>query len=408
MYLTHSHFLFNRSHYNYSCFFVLLIIIIIIIILNFQSKFPSDCPSTLKIEVWDWDLASSDDFLGEVEVDVRAVKSGEVLDLKLSPQKGAKDQGYVTGSVQVKIDVIDTSELEHSKLKISQAAVNKMKEEIVRVRDEGKTTLEFGSFFLPTLPRIVTEQLVHLQKIDLSFNNLSRLPDFSRLTALEELILTGNAIDALGPELAGLTALRVLVINGNGLATIAPAIGRLAGLEKLEARNNTLSVVPKELGCLSKLEELALSGNPISEIPPAVGALRALQILDLNCCQLTRLPDEITLCSRLMDLNLGNNAIEELPAGMGLLSRLITLNLQNNKLKDLPVSIGRCVDLGQIGYGINIARNQIADTQMIEKSALGPDVLLDYLTKRYTRNKPKKHNNIFIHFFCSVSEMNFF
>lgn len=303
--------------------------------------------------------------------------------MPLSPQPGATDQDYVKGTVQVKIDVIDTAELEHSKLKISQTALAKMKDEIVRARDGGKTTLEFSSFFLPTLPRMVTEQLVHLRKMDLSFNNLSKFPDLSRLTVLEEVDLTGNAIDTLGPEIANVASLRVLTIDGNALTTISGSIGRLEKLEKFEARNNNIAALPKEFGCLSLLEELALSGNPLAEIPSSFGALRAIKILDLNCCQLTRLPEEITLCSRLMDLNLGNNMIEELPQAMGHLTHLVTLNLQNNRLKDLPVSIGKCLDLGQIGYGINIARNRIEDAQMMEKTAVGPDVLLDYLAKRY-------------------------
>ena len=351
---------------------------------SFNYKFTSDCPSTLKIEVWDWDLASSDDFLGEVTIDVRSIASGSTLDLALCAQAGASaDQSYVTGTVQVKIDVIDTSELESSKLKISQAALAKMKDEIVRARDGGKTTLEFSSFFLPALPRMVTEQLVHLQKMDLSFNNLSKFPDLSRLTVLEEVNLTGNAIDTLGPEIGALKTLRVLTIDGNALTTISGAIGKLERLEKFEARNNNIATLPKEFGCLSMLEELYLSGNPLKEIPPSFGALRAIKILDLNCCQLARLPEEITLCTRLMDLNLGNNVIEELPKAMGLLVRLVTLNLQNNRLKDIPLSIGKCPDLGQIGYGINIARNMIEDKQMMEKTAVGPDILLDYLSKRY-------------------------
>lgn len=333
--------------------------------------------------MWDWDLASSDDFLGEVFVDVRSIQSGETMDLPLSAQPGAKDQDYVTGTVKVKIDIIDTSELENSKLKISQAALVKMKDEIVRARDSGKTNFEFSSFGLPTLPRMVTEQLVHLRKMDLSFNNLSKFPDLSKLTVLEEVDLTGNAIDVIGAEIGSVTSLRVLTIDGNALAKIDPAIGRLEGLEKFEARNNNLAALPKEFGCLSMLEELALSGNPLEEIPSSFGALRALKIIDLNCCQLKRLPDEITLCSRLMDMNLGNNMLEELPQAMGLLTHLISLNLQNNKLKDIPISLGKCMDLGQIGYGINIARNEITDAQMMEKTAVGPDVLLDYLTKRY-------------------------
>jgi len=337
----------------------------------------------LYIQVWDWDRASTDDFLGECYVDLTAVGNGSDMDIPLLPQPGKeKSQSYVKGTITLSIEITSTS----ATAALDASIVNKMKGNLKACMENHDPALELSGFSLPGLPKIVAERMNFVQKLDLSLNKFAAFPDLSRFSVLEELDLTGNILSELPEELGSATTLRVLYLNGNVLKTLPHSIGKLAALEKLEVNNNELVELPKEIGRLSLLETLSISGNPITTLPDAIGAMRNLVNLDLSCCHLSRLPEAFTHATRLLDLNLGGNQLEVLPDGIGRMTRLVTLNVQDNKLKDLPITIGLCNCLGQIGYGINMARNPIEDKNMIEKYEIGADHLIDYLAKRYAMN----------------------
>lgn len=340
----------------------------------------------LRIQCWDWDRASTDDFLGETALDLAAAAAGGGdVTLALKPQAAkAAQQAYVTGTVTLGVEAQDAA----AKAMISGEAVSVMKQRIRACLERREPALDLSSCQLPGLPRVVAEQCAaFVRALDLGFNRVAALPDLRAFAALETLDLSGNQLVELGDGIAAVAGtLRVLTLNGNALAALPPAIGRLGALEKLELDNNSLAALPKEIGRLWNLEELHLSGNPLTALPPSIGALSTLHVLDLSCCRLEALPDELTLATRLMDLNLGNNSLRTLPEGMGRMTHLVTLNLQDNRLTDLPLSLGLCGALGQIGYGINIARNPIQDSVMLERYATGSDQLHDYLVKRYTLN----------------------
>jgi len=264
--------------------------------------------------------------------------------------------------------------------------VTRMRENIKHCLDTHDTSLDMSGFSLPGLPKLVFERLNFVVNLDLSLNKMASFPDLSRFTALEELNMTGNLLSELPNEIGTATTLRVLILNGNVLKTLPHTFGQLINLEKLEVNNNELVELPKEIGRLSMLEDLSLAGNPLTELPDAVGAMRNLHNVDLSCCRLTRLPESLTLATRMLDLNVGGNNLEALPDGIGRMTRLVSLNVQDNKLTDLPITIGVCSCLGQIGYGINMARNPVTDRQMLENYNIGADHLMDYLAKRYAMN----------------------
>jgi len=261
-----------------------------------------------------------------------------------------------------------------------------MRENIKHCLDTQDPALDMSGFSLPGLPKLVFERLNFITKLDLSLNKVASFPDLSRFSVLEELNLTGNLLSVLPDEIGTATTLRVLSLNGNVIKTLPHTFGQLVRLEKLEINNNELTELPKEIGRLSMLEDLSLAGNPLTELPDAIGAMRNLHNLDLSCCRLTTLPEALTLATRMLDLNVGGNQIEKLPEGIGRMTRLVSLNVQDNKLTDLPITIGLCSCLGQIGYGINLARNPVKDSQMLEQYNVGADHLLDYLAKRYAMN----------------------
>ena len=76
---------------------------------------------------------------------------------------------------------------------------------------------------------------------------IPRLPDISRFTKLDQLIITGAK-----------------------LVDIHPSIGKLVNLEMLVLAENRIKSLPKEIGLLTKLTFLNLTGNPITEIPDEI------------------------------------------------------------------------------------------------------------------------------------------
>jgi len=338
--------------------------------------------NSLYIQVWDWDRASTDDFLGECYVDLMAVGDNPNLEIPLLPQPGKKDQDYVKGTITLGIEILDTTAAKS----LDADVVNRMKGALKACMETHSSSLELSGYSLPGLPKIVAERINFVQKLDLSLNKLSAFPDLSRFSVLEELDLTGNMLSELPEEIGTATTLRVLYLNGNVLKSLPHGIGKLEALEKLVINNNELVEIPKEIGRLSMLETLSFSGNPISTLPDSIGAMKNLNNLDMSCCRFTRIPEALTHATRLLDLNIGGNQLEVLPDGIGRLTRLVSLNVQDNKLKDLPITIGLCSCLGQVGYGINMARNPIQDRDMLEKYNIGADHLMDYLAKRYAMN----------------------
>jgi len=339
--------------------------------------------TNLYIQVWDWDRASTDDFLGECYVDLKTVGDNPHIEIPLLPQPGKeKEQSYVTGSIFLGVEITDTS----AEQSLDAGIVAKLKNNIRTCLENSDPSLNLSGFSLPGLPKIVVERMNFIQNLDLSINKFAAFPDLSRFSVLEELNLMGNMLSALPEEIGTAKTLRILNLNGNVLKTLPHGIGNLLTLEKLEINNNELVELPKEIGRLSLLETLSIAGNPISTLPDSIGAMKNLVNLDMSCCHFTKLPEALTHATRILDLNIGGNQLEVLPDGIGRMTRLVSLNVQDNKLKDLPITIGLCSCLGQIGYGINMARNPIQDHNMLEAYDVGADHLLDYLEKRYAMN----------------------
>jgi len=340
-------------------------------------------PTNLYIQVWDWDRASTDDFLGECYVDLMAAKDNPSLEIPLLPQPGKeREQDYVKGTITIGVEITDPSAAKA----LDAGAVARMKNNLKTCMEHHDPALDLSGFSLPGLPKIVVERMNFVQKLDLSLNKMAAFPDLSRFSVLEELNLIGNMLSELPEEIGSATTLRVLLLNGNVLKTLPHSIGKLEALEKIEVNNNELVELPKEIGRLSLLETLSIAGNPISTLPDSIGAMRNLINLDLSCCHFSAIPEALTHATRVLDLNIGGNQLEVLPDGIGRMTRLVSLNVQDNKLRDLPVTIGLCTCLGQVGYGINMARNPIQDQNMLEAYNIGADHLCDYLQKRYAMN----------------------
>lgn len=119
-------------------------------------------------------------------------------------------------------------------------------------------------------------------KLDLSglhLQDIRSLSELWELASLAELILDGNRLVNLPPEIGHLTNLATLSLNRNDLKTLPPEIGNLINLKKLVLSGNSLKALPPEIANLPNLKKLWLSDNPL-ETPPleitrkGIGAIR--------------------------------------------------------------------------------------------------------------------------------------
>ncbi|XP_032049379.1 platelet glycoprotein V-like [Aythya fuligula] len=247
------------------------------------------------------------------------------------------------------------------------------------------------------LPRNVTE-------IHITNTNVTHLQDvFSRMVALQHLILSSNNITLISPVafkgLRGLKALRLvdnklvelpaevfddtvhlrqLIIKNNRLKSIKENLfDRLASLEELFLNKNQLTALPSGvLKNLAKLKVLNLSRNFLAVLPRNIfSALTRLEKLILYFNRLSSIesglfdslrellelflhsnniqsiaPDAFHRLQKLRRLTLSRNNLEVLPHGLFLhLHNLSKLTLYRNPLKSLPeVLFGEMRNLGSL------------------------------------------------------------
>ncbi|XP_071488184.1 protein flightless-1 homolog [Diadema antillarum] len=151
------------------------------------------------------------------------------------------------------------------------------------------------------------DALVNLADVDLSYNDLTSVPDaFYTLSSLKRLNLSNNAVTelsvldswtrletlnvarnkltALPPSLCKLISLKRLIISGNtinfdGLPT---GISKLVCLEQFIAADNHLESVPEGLCRCPKIKKLILVKNRLVTLPEAIHFITDLETLDVR------------------------------------------------------------------------------------------------------------------------------
>lgn len=267
-----------------------------------------------------------------------------------------------------------------------ESSADNIKTRFISCLHDGARDLDLSGLELPICPPQVESntKLATLVRLTLSFNVISRFPDLRQLTRLGILHFSGCDLTSLaGESFASLSRLRELTLNGNKLSAVPQAIGAFTKLERLDCSNNRIAALPNEIGFLVSLVELRCSGNPLAALPRAIRSCGHLEVASFDFCELSAVPSELTYCSRLLELGLANNSrLRELPRDFGRLTRLTTLNLSNCAIADLPISMGRCAALGDLGAGVQLDGNPIANAQLLKARSIGPDHLMFFLEKR--------------------------
>ncbi|XP_058185423.1 disease resistance protein RPV1-like isoform X4 [Rhododendron vialii] len=202
---------------------------------------------------------------------------------------------------------------------------------------------------------------------------LTRTPDFSGLSSLEELLLNDcKSLVEVDESIRCLNKLRVLGMkNCTKLRKLPSSIWMLKSLEHLDLSGcsnlgnlavfkgplyklrclffSSWTLPPKAVDFIglsrtpiqasSCLKKLNLDDCHLSYLPEEIGNLISLQTLDLAKNNLSTLPDGICNLTRLKHLDLEENNVSNLPSGTGRLTSLEKLNLSRNSLCTLPDTI---------------------------------------------------------------------
>jgi leucine-rich repeat protein SHOC2 len=192
-------------------------------------------------------------------------------------------------------------------------------------------------------------KLADLQKLDLSGNELTSLPEsLGQLINLQGLALDYNKLTSLPEWLGQLTNLQWLYLSDNELTSLPESVGQLTNLQELNLWFNKLTSLPESLGQLTNLQSLALGYNKLTSLPESVGQLTNLQELNLWFNKLTSLPESISQLTNLQSLKLYSNELTSLPESISQLTNLQILNLRSCQLTSLPESISQLTNLQKL------------------------------------------------------------
>ncbi|KAA8584872.1 hypothetical protein FQN60_003566 [Etheostoma spectabile] len=152
------------------------------------------------------------------------------------------------------------------------------------------------------------EGLTHLADVDLSCNDLTRVPEclyslgslkrlnlssnqiselslcIDQWTQLETLNLSRNQLTSLPSAICKLSKLKKLYVNSNKLDFdgVPPGMGKLSSLTEFMAANNNLELIPEGLCRCGKLKKLVLNKNRLVTLPEAIHFLTDLEMLDVR------------------------------------------------------------------------------------------------------------------------------
>ncbi|EMO39105.1 LIC_11051 family fibronectin-binding protein [Leptospira noguchii] len=201
---------------------------------------------------------------------------------------------------------------------------------------------------LTAIPEFVF-QLSKLKKLLLIDNQLTELPDrLADLKFLQNLNLSGNKITQISNLNREFSEIIELGLFDNRLTSL-DGICRFPKLKELLIWGNELETISPEISSLKNLTRIDVTKNKISSFPNIGATLESVTDLSLSKNQLTQIPEALTQFPNLKSLGLSDNQLEEIPADLfENFQKLETLSLSNNRISDLPKSIAQLVSLKSI------------------------------------------------------------
>lgn len=188
--------------------------------------------------------------------------------------------------------------------------------------------------------------LENLRELDLSHNKLRRIPsDLSKLPKLAKIEADNNALKSVPNEIVDITSLTVLNLSHNELRKVPKRVQTLENLEELDVSHNQLRKLPVDLGQLRNLRILNFEHNDIEAFPEWVGGWRTLEFLDLSDNEITGFVGSLKAAKKLRVLDASNNNITQSLNVLTALKELTELDLSNNQIKKIPSGFGNFKNL---------------------------------------------------------------
>lgn len=168
---------------------------------------------------------------------------------------------------------------------------------------------------LKSLPESLGK-LTGMQNLTCTQNALSSLPaTIGQMAELQKLVLTGNQLSSLPVELSQLRKLKELKLDNNRLGPVLPDVfeGELGeSLEDLDVSGNAIETLPRSLGRLAALQRLILTRNALRELPAVLGSLGRLRTLEAADNSVATVPAAVVQAASLSELWLRGNPIDRL------------------------------------------------------------------------------------------------
>lgn len=174
------------------------------------------------------------------------------------------------------------------------------------------------------------------------------------IEAIQELDVSGAAIDDLPAAFGQLQGLRRLNLSRTGLRRIPEAVFELEGLRELNIARCGLEDIGDGIGRLCNLEQLLVSRNQLRRLPAELGLLTKLRLMNIRNNRLTTLPETVCNLGALYELDASENSLSFLPSNLVGLRSLRNLYVSGNELKALPESLARCQSLRSLALSGNL------------------------------------------------------
>lgn len=183
--------------------------------------------------------------------------------------------------------------------------------------------------------------------IDLSWNNLSHLPDeLASMPNLSMIYLYGNKFTEFPPVLLKIPKMFSIILEGNQISKLPPEVAKLSNLKVLVLAKNLLDHLPDHLS-ESSIDCLNISYNKFTHFPWVILQMRQLTHLDISGNKIEQLPD-LRALENLNGIYMNDTPISDI---FGLYNmELDTLSIKNIAA-EFPQQDLIDLDIGQILIG---------------------------------------------------------
>ena len=184
-------------------------------------------------------------------------------------------------------------------------------------------------FQIRPLPALLELRTLHLRNTQRTLANIP--PNLEPLVNLTDVDLSQNQLTRIPDGILSLTNLKRLNLGSNEIEEVSPAIEQWSQLETLILSRNKITALPSGLCKLNKLKKLYLCDNQLDfeGIPAGIGKLSALEVFSAADNNLEMVREGLCRCASLKKLILARNKLITLPDAIHL-TELLVLDLKGN------------------------------------------------------------------------------